>query len=265
MRDFLRYVKFRLECLCSPRLRRIYANDPTRMLLDQFKGQVADGPFSGMRYIRSACGSALTPKILGTYELELHDVLESLRERQYANVLDVGCAEGYYAVGLSLLLGPEVRIHAYDTNPRARSLLRHLAVTNQVQDLISISDNCSRDDLQRFEGTNTLVFCDIEGAELNLLDPQSAPALLGYDIIVEVHDQPGEQTTRNELQRRFLETHHIRTIPARKRPPYTHRRLWLSNPPLLRNIVDEGRHLGNHWLFMTRRSDYGLTQLAELK
>lgn len=52
-------------------------------------------------------------------------------------------------------------------------------------------------------GHRVLVFCDIEGAERDLLDPVAEPALAGMDIIVESHEclVPGINA---ELQRPYF-------------------------------------------------------------
>ncbi len=49
----------------------------------------------------------------------------------------------------------------------------------------------------------TVVICDIEGAEEELLDPEQAPGLTAADILVEVHEgvRPG---LLDRLNRRFL-------------------------------------------------------------
>jgi hypothetical protein len=39
------------------------------------KHGVLDGPFSGMRYVKRAHGSVLLPKLLGTYETEVHSIV----------------------------------------------------------------------------------------------------------------------------------------------------------------------------------------------
>ena len=56
---------------------------------------VANGPFKGMRYAAAqSVGSALLPKLLGSYESELHGALEEMFVRKYTTVVDIGCAEG---------------------------------------------------------------------------------------------------------------------------------------------------------------------------
>src|SRR5271166_5203781 len=63
---------------------------------------VQAGPFRGMRYIDQSHSSSLIPKWLGLYERELHDCIEEAIASPFQTVLDIGAAEGYYAVGLAL-------------------------------------------------------------------------------------------------------------------------------------------------------------------
>src|SRR5437016_2600251 len=65
---------------------------------------VQSGPFAGMLYVNQAVGSAHVPKLLGSYEAELHEIMRSVLTENYATIVDVGCAEGYYAIGLALRL-----------------------------------------------------------------------------------------------------------------------------------------------------------------
>lgn len=47
---------------------------------------------------------------------------------------------------------------------------------------------CRREDLrQEIERPNSMTFCDIDGAEKGLLDPQRIPGLRGIPILVETH------------------------------------------------------------------------------
>lgn len=72
---------------------------------------VQGGPFQGLQYVPSivesalavprALGSALIPKLLGCYEAELQGVLAQILATPYQDILDIGSAEGYYAVGLA--------------------------------------------------------------------------------------------------------------------------------------------------------------------
>ena len=101
MRALLRQLRFRSEWILSPRLRSIYQAEPDRAVLEELKWKVAAGPFAGMRYITRSCGSKLAPKVIGCYERELHPAIENAIRGDYQRIIDIGCAEGYYAVGLA--------------------------------------------------------------------------------------------------------------------------------------------------------------------
>ena len=62
-----------------------------------------------------------------------------------------------------------------------------------------------------YDQSSTLVFCNIEGAELELLDPEIAPALKSMDIIVESHECLRAGIT-DALITRFTATHDIQLI-----------------------------------------------------
>ena len=44
--------------------------------------------------IDESIGSKLYPKILGTYELELHSTVQEIVESKYKKVINVGASEG---------------------------------------------------------------------------------------------------------------------------------------------------------------------------
>jgi 2-polyprenyl-3-methyl-5-hydroxy-6-metoxy-1,4-benzoquinol methylase len=105
------------EVWTSRRIDRI-----TRAIVKRHGLVVLDGPFAGMRYVPQAAGSSLLPKLLGCYEAELHPTLTSVFSLNYRQVVDVGCAEGYYAVGLATRI-LEARVFAFDTDMQAREYL----------------------------------------------------------------------------------------------------------------------------------------------
>jgi hypothetical protein len=50
---------------------------------------VLDGPFAGMRYVPRAAGSSLLPKLLGSYEAELHGIVAVVINSDYRKIVDV--------------------------------------------------------------------------------------------------------------------------------------------------------------------------------
>ena len=58
-------------------------------------------------------------------------IIEDIVTKAYALIIDVGSAEGYYAVGLARRL-PKARVLARDANPKAQALCAALAAANDV-------------------------------------------------------------------------------------------------------------------------------------
>jgi hypothetical protein len=87
----------------SARLIRLRLIFLARWLLKDFGDKVHLGPFRGMTMIfrQNDMISAFVPRLLGFYEQDLHQQVEAAIERGYGAVATIGCAEGYYAVGLA--------------------------------------------------------------------------------------------------------------------------------------------------------------------
>lgn len=167
--------------------------------------RVQGGPFAGMEFLAASAEGCHVPKLLGCYEEELHGFLSTLRQRAYDAIVDIGCAEGYYAVGMKRL-APAAKVFAYDIDERARASCAELASRNGVQ--VTVGSEFRHEDFAGFAGRRTLVWCDIEGAECQLLDPAAAPALAGMDIVVELHPTK-ERHAGNVVPPRFASTHDI--------------------------------------------------------
>ena len=107
-----------------------------RTILSQNGPVVQAGPFRGMTFLKESTEAGLAPKLLGCYESELSDVIEKIVARGYRHIIDIGCADGYYAVGLALRL-PNASVYAFDTNERAQANCKALAVLNGVADRVT--------------------------------------------------------------------------------------------------------------------------------
>ena len=106
-------------------------------LLARSGSTVLSGPFKGMEYpVRTVEGSR-SARLLGAYEASLAPVIEEIVTKAYPLVIDVGSAEGYYAVGLARRL-PKARVLARDANPKAQALCAVLAEANGVADRVEI-------------------------------------------------------------------------------------------------------------------------------
>jgi hypothetical protein len=176
-----------------------------------------------MCYVALAYGSEVLPKLVGTYESELIPVIEVICRSGCDRIVDIGAAEGYYAVGMALR-NPAARIVGFEINPSARYYLRRLARRNGVSDRIAIRGECTVDSLRsELAGSRRpAVICDCEGAEDELLRPDRIESLRRALILVETHDglETGGQVLEGisrRLRERFEPTHDVEIIASRPR------------------------------------------------
>lgn len=218
-------------------------------LVKQSGSRIQAGPFAGMDYATGTSEGSRVARLLGCYEASLAPIIEEIVASAPALILDIGCAEGYYAVGLARRL-PLSRIMARDANPDARELCAAMAALNGVADRVAVSGLVGHADFDVALGTDTVVICDIEGAEAALLDPIAAPGLRRARILVECHDSIFPRTTAT-LAARFAPSHHVRRIDRALDPTVL--------PPWMEALSDLDRLLAlwewrtgpTPWLWMT--------------
>lgn len=179
-------------------------------LLQQNGTVVMQGPLKGMDFLPQSAEGCHIAKLLGCYEQPLQPFIENAVQKQYPTILNIGCAEGYYAVGMALRM-PNTRVLAHDLNPKAQEICAELAQKNQVADRVAVGGLFTPADFAAYAGQKVLLMCDIEGAERELLDPQVSPDLKGMDIIVESHECLITGVTQL-LNDRFKATHDITLV-----------------------------------------------------
>jgi hypothetical protein len=220
----------------------------TQAFITQHGQSVLGGPFAGMTYVPQATGSALMPKLVGSYEAELHAVIEQIVATDYSVIIDIGCAEGYYANGLAMRL-PSALIYAFDINPEAQALCKEMARLNGVQQQVKVLGACRHDDLNVLMTPRSLIVCDCEGYEAKLLQPAFVPALARADILVELHDQVHPGLTSLILDR-FRETHNALMLTALERHAEDYPPLRFSEPEKRQIAVSEFRSANQQWAFL---------------
>jgi hypothetical protein len=215
VRNFIRYCASR-----DYRDRLFWEADRRRgeMVYARTGGAVVAGPFKGLRYVPTARGSSIGPKLLGTYELELREVVEWIIGRGYGLVINIGAGEGYYAVGLAQRM-PMTRFVCFDADPSNQEQIKRLAELNRVGERVEVKGFCDERALADAIGDragDVLVICDIEGGEVEVLRPEAVPALRGVDLLVEMHDII-RRGCSSALRGRFGGSHAIEVIATRRR------------------------------------------------
>ena len=222
--------------------------------------RILAGPFRGMRYTCFSKCSSLYPKILGSYEIEIEKDLIKKICRSKTTIIDVGCAEGYYAVG-ALYINPGIKVIGFDADESALQICKHLAEKNKVCDRLELQGGCDARSLERVLDKESvdLILMDVEGAEIELLNPIEAPGLSHVDIIVELHDMihPG---IKDMLAKRFWNSHKCIEVPAKTRswddiPVILPRKLARCFKELEKRMTWE-RPEGMSWLIMESNADH---------
>jgi hypothetical protein len=179
-------------------------------LIQQQGTVVMQGPLADMDFLRESAEGCHIAKLLGCYEQPLQGFVEAAIQKQYPIILNIGCAEGYYAVGMALRM-PNTRVLAHDLNPKAQQICAELAIKNKVSDRVAVGGLFNPSDFANFARQKVLVMCDIEGAERELLDPGISPDLKGMDIIVESHECLVGGVTQLLIER-FKASHNITLV-----------------------------------------------------
>jgi hypothetical protein len=215
---------------------------------------VIGGCFKGLVFPRGAEHNDLVSKLLGTYERELAAIVEKIVRQGFDAVVNIGAAEGYYAVGLARRI-PGTVVHAFEADEGMRSLLRAMVAANGVAERVRIKGKCEPADLHECltPGGRDLVVCDVEGYESVLLDPTLVPQLAHSYILVELHELRHEGITEL-LRTRFSGSHQIEQIryEPRSAKDYPFRTFYTRLLPdrFLRNTVSEWRSEQQAWLWM---------------
>jgi len=222
---------------------------------------VRHGLFYGMKYPSlEAAGSALFPKLLGSYERELHHIMERIVRTDYETVVDVGCAEGYYATGLALRL-PEARVIAFDVDASARELCRQMTEANGVSSRVEIRSECSPLALMELPlGRRALIISDCEGYEQHLFTPDTIAMLAAHDVLIEVHAFVNPDIPVL-LRQRFAATHHIESVASTDDADKPAHYPWIAQenftPEEWRALLAEGRPGIMEWLWLTSKQPAG--------
>ena len=221
----------------------------------QTDGRVVSGPFADMWY---GLPVPHLPAYLGTYELELRPLLAELTATRFDVVLNVGAADGYYAAGLARLW-PDATVVAFEMEPAKQANVRRVVAENGVGERVRIEGECTPGRLDELlQGAQRpLVWIDVDGAELDLLDPARVPGLRRAEVVVELHPFLVARP-RETLEERFAPTHLDLLVHGEERRAEQFPldgRLWRTPPgrALAREAMQERRPERQDWLRLRPR------------
>jgi hypothetical protein len=188
---------------------------------------VMNGPLKGLDFLPQSIEGCHIAKLLGCYEQPLLPFIEQAIQAAYPTVLNVGCAEGYYAVGMARRM-IDTRMLAFDLNPEAQQVCTELAIKNGVADRVVVGALFKPEDFSSYAGERVLVLCDIDGGEQDLLNSDLTPALVGMDLIVRSHECLIPGMTKL-LVDRFSVTHDIMVVEDNGQRQIPNSPAWFNN------------------------------------
>jgi len=183
---------------------------------------VFGGPFSTMKLVQGSTLAADPRMIVGSYEQEVHDVLNRIIASAPTNIIDIGAAYGYYAVGLAMKIA-KANVVAFEAVEESHwSELAALARLNGVDARIIQRGICTSKHLLETCIPGSFILSDCEGAEEDLLNPSEIPALRSCTMLIELHEfhRPG---LVGLLVDRFKESHSIELLDETARDPARYR------------------------------------------
>lgn len=163
-------------------------------LFFQLNNTVRYGIFQGMKINPQTWwgGLDLGAMCLGEYEKEVIEELkkEFQKSKGRKTFIDIGAADGYYAVGF-LLSGLAEKSICFELSPAGRENIATNHALNNSPGTLEIHGDIFKD----FEGVistqelkNSIILIDIEGSEFNFLNKETLSLLKEAIIIIEIHN-----------------------------------------------------------------------------
>lgn len=213
--------------------------------------EVLNGPFKGLICLPGT----LPAQVLGSYEREIHQTLTELLKQSYTSIVNIGCSNGYFAVGIARHC-PDAAVYAFDQNERSLADCKKVAELNGIK--LIAAPFCSYETLMELPlGEKAIIVCDVEGYEHELFDEAMTEALALHDVVIELHDGYDINTTKQFLDM-FERTHeciiHESIDDIRKAYTYSYSELEGLSLAERRYILRECREYIQNWLIAKARS-----------
>lgn len=209
---------------------------------------VHSGPFTGMS-LQGAI-SPIGPKVLGTHEIELNALVESLCRSDIQHIVNVGGADGFYAIGMLRHL-ERARGTVFEMVASHHESIVQMASANGVLDRLTVKGTCDVASLASVlrGGERALVLMDVEGAEREILDPDAIPSLRHASVLVELHDFVDPRVS-SAIRRRFEPTHRITVFQSRPRRVEELPAIEGMGISTMLRLADEGRPAQMQWFYL---------------
>jgi hypothetical protein len=215
----------------------------TEIVIKESKGIILSGPFKGMIWNPSnvSWGDDVASQLLGIYEEEISDAIYESISTNPSTIINLGCADGYYLIGLALQIKNAKAIGVDISQSAINSSLENAKINNvEVEMFLETPMNLP---------DNSLWLVDVEGAEKEIMDPVIRPELLTATMIIEIHNHEDPEI-ESVIRNRFNKTHSITKFSSGGRNPNKFDFLTRQKDSIKWSIVSEGRFSFQEWLFL---------------
>ena len=166
-----------------------------RISLELFKmlnGTVKYGPFKGLRLTHNPWWGQLDlgSQCLGLYEKEILKFIENIEDGQFTNFIDIGAADGYYAVGI-LSTGKIQRSICFEKTDKGREAIFTNWKNNGAIGQLVVKAKANFESiatLTEHDLERSLILIDIEGGEFELLNNDTIHKFRYSKILLEIHN-----------------------------------------------------------------------------
>ena len=165
----------------------------SKEIYQRFNGVIQDGIFEGLKLSRDTNTSAgvLGSKVLGFYENVVSEFV--LKQGPYSNVINLGSADGYFAIGM-LVKNLASRAICFEISDRGRASIRENAVENNCSSRIQIYGKADHEFYKKVspeinDTENNLIICDIEGGEFDFISSDIFQKFKNCTWVIELHDK----------------------------------------------------------------------------
>ncbi len=228
-------------------------------LFQSSDGQVLYGAFKGMRLASTSWSARDVGSILlGQYERQVVDAIMGSPE-SHSIFVDVGAADGIYAVGLTLN-NRFLSSYCFESSEASQLSIRENAIANNVESRITILGTARANFLSILtheydvDLTKALFLIDIEGGEFDLLTSQNLKRMRDSVVIVEIHKNVDDFDSKYKtLLANSAEFFNLEELSAGSKTNMNFEEIE-SWPDEDRQIVfSEGRRYEMWWLVMTSK------------
>ncbi|MBN3196855.1 hypothetical protein [Pectobacterium versatile] len=161
-------------------------------VFDMLDGVVKYGPFNGLKLQRDTWWgkSDLGSMLLGLYEKEILDYIDTVNIEEFNSFIDIGAADGYYACGL--LTAEKVnKAICFERSERGQDIIKSNWIRNGRKGELKVYGEANISSISALlpeELNKSLVLVDIEGYEFELLTHDIMSALSTCTVIIEIHN-----------------------------------------------------------------------------